>query len=318
MRHINFTSRMTAMLVIAALSIGAFASSATADEYPSRPVQVVVGFSAGGGTDTWARIVAGLIHEQFDGMPFVVVNKTGAAGNVALEHVSRQPADGNVLFFHAVDFAISSELSGGSDISLRKELRAVAGLGVANAALFVPKDSPHKTLKDFIEHAKANPGEMRWSHAGRGGTHHLGFTKVLNSLGLDIPDVPFAGASKARAALIAKQVDGAIFNVQNVIGFEDKVRILGVLSAETDPTQPDVPTFKAQGYDVPNVYTAFGLYADKETPDEIVMKLEGAVQAVTKTKGYARLAKRAGFYPQFVGTKAADAQVADLYELLKP
>lgn len=286
-------------------------------EYPEKPVKVFVGFSAGGGTDTWARILTGFMHEEMNGMPFVVIIKPGAAGTVALKHVLNQPADGYTAFFHAIDFALSKEISANTQTDIRKNLRSVIGVGVANGALFVPMNSPYKTMKDFVDAAKANPGKLRWAFSGPGGTHHLAFSKILKKLGLDVPAVPFKGAAKARAAAVAEQVDAAFFSLPNYVGFESKVRVLGVFSDKRDPTQPDIPTVKEQGFDVSNVYTAFGMYVRAETPDDIAKTIEKAAKAVTEKPGYKKLTEKAGLTPTYLSGKEADAQLEELYQSLK-
>jgi tripartite-type tricarboxylate transporter receptor subunit TctC len=300
----------TAMAAIAAVAV-ALPGSAVA-EWPEKPIKIFVGYAAGGGTDTYARIMASMMHEEID-QPMVVVNKPGASSMIALKFVSEQPADGYTVLMQAVGSAIAKEIGNDSPVAFRKDLRAIGILGVVPAILATPFDSPYKSAEDFIAYAKSNPGKARWSHNGRGSMIHLAAANAFESLGLEVQDVPFKGGAKSKAAVVAGQVDVGLMNIQHYSGFETKLRVLGVFDDARDPDEPDLPTFKELGYDVPSILSPFGVYVRAGTPDDVVAKLQQAVKAVTEKKGYKRLIAKAGLKDKYMDPATAEDLVDAMF-----
>lgn len=307
--------KLSLAVVAVGLMTTAMPESAKA-EWPEKPIKVFVGFSAGGGTDTYARILASLIHEELNGMPMVVINKTGAASMIALKYVSEQKADGYTLVMQAVAEVVSKELNGESPVDFRKSMIPLGTLGLVPGILAVPYDSPYKTAKDLFDAAKKAPGKLRWSHAGRGGLHHMAFANVLKQVGVEMSDVPFKGGAKAKAAVVGGQVDAGLMNIQHYRGFESKLRVLGVVDDQRDGDEPELPTLKEQGYDVTPMISPFGVYAPVGTPSEAVEKLRTAIKAVTEKKGYKRLIKKASLKNTYRDPAATEALVGGMYKSL--
>lgn len=316
-----FTRKTKKLLTAVLACAGVFAFSgwqAAQADWPQKPIKMFVGFAAGGGTDTYARILASLIHEELDGAPMVVINKPGAASMITLKHVAQQNPDGYTLVMQAVAEVVTKEIGGESPVDFRKDLVAIGTLGLVPGILAVPYDSPFKTAKDLFDHAKANPGKLRWAHAGRGGLHHMAFENVLRQVGVEMSDVPFKGGAKAKAAVLGNQVDVGLMNIQHYSGFETKIRVLGVIDDERDPDEPDLPTLKEQGYDVTSMISPFGVYALAGTPDAVVTKLRAAVKAVTEKKGYKRLIKKAGLKDTYLSPEESEKLVDEMYTTLAP
>ncbi len=278
-------------------------------DWPQKPLKVIVGYSAGGGTDTYARIVASLIHEELDGMPMVVINKPGAASMIALKHVVEQPRDGHTLVMQAVGAAISNELIDNSPAKFRDEFIAIGTLGQVPAVIAVPYDSPLQTLGDMIESAQANPDSLRYAHPGRTDFLTMGFEKTLSRHGIELQDVPFKGGAPAKAATVAGQVDMGLMNIQHLEGFESKLRGLAVLASNRSPIKDDVATMEEQGYDSVNVVSQYALFVRTGTPEEIVERLRNAVAAVVEKKGYKRLIKKAGLNDGYLDAEATQELV---------
>lgn len=146
----------------------------TLADFPERPVTLVVGFSAGGGTDTYARTLAGLIHESL-GVPMVVVNKPGAAGMIAANFVQEQPADGYTLYMASAGSFLVKHMydPGNAPVDPLSDMKPIGGLGASIPGLFVPTDSAFESAADLVAHARKNPGALRWSHPGRGSLFQL-------------------------------------------------------------------------------------------------------------------------------------------------
>ena len=303
----------SALAVTAAFVYGA----PVAAEYPEKPIKVYVGFSAGGGTDTYARTMASLIHEQIE-MPMVIVNKTGASGGIAANYVSKQKPDGYTLFFHSSGSFLIKSLRGESEVNAFDHFDIVAQVGKLTPTVVVPKATPYKTIGDLVAAAQKEPGKLRWAHSGVGSVMHTTGVAFLSRNGLKAKAIPFKGGSKARGAMVAQKVQFGILGAQQLSGFESELRALGVSTDTRDVMKPKIPTIKEGGAKALNISSPMVLYAPKGTPDAIKMKLEKAVEAVTKTKGFKRLLKKAGLPIVFQPAAKTLADLKMLNEDLKP
>jgi tripartite-type tricarboxylate transporter receptor subunit TctC len=310
---IGFKRFLTA--VVAAGTAAFLSPQGAQAEWPEKPIKIVVGFAAGGGTDTYARVLASLIHEELD-TPMVVINKPGAAGMIALEFVANEKPDGYTVTMQSVGETVAKDINGESPVDFRKSFRPLGTLGVVPAILVTPIDGQYKTARDFFEKAKQNAGSLRWAHAGRGGLLHMYGDKAFKGIPVDVKDVPFAGGAPTRAAVVAAQVDVGIVNIQQFTGFDTKLRVLGVFDEERNADFPDLPTFKEQGFDVPSIISPFGIYIRSDAPDDIVVKIQTAVKAVTEKEAYQTLIKKAGlaisYRDEAASQKMVDAMYANL------
>ncbi len=306
---------VAAFTLVVGLGLSGTAAQA---EWPEKPIKIFVGFGAGGGTDTYARIVASLIHEELDGTPMVVINKPGASGAIALKHVNSQAADGYTVLLAPVGPVVTTELLGKSDVNFREDMVAIGTLGKVPAALAVPFSSPHQTIADLVAHAKANPGSVRWANPSRTGLLGMGFLKVASQLEIDVEDVPFNGGGPTKAAIVANQVDFGLVGIQHLVGFEEKLRGLGVFAPERSGMKDDVPTFAEQGYDVANIVQPFSIFVKSDTPEEIVEKLRTALKAVTEKEGYTLLMSKAGLDNDYGDAAETKSIVDQMFEDLAP
>jgi tripartite-type tricarboxylate transporter receptor subunit TctC len=252
---------------------------ARAQAYPSRPVRIIVGFAAGGPADLVARLIAQWLSERL-GQPFVIENRTGAATNIATEAVVRAAADGYTLLFVTTTNAINATLYEKLSFNLGRDILPVASLFRAPSVLEVNPSVPVRTVPDFIAYAKANPGKLAMASSGSGTPAHV-FGELFKFMtGVDLVHVPYRGAAPALADLLAGQVQVLFDPMPNPVEYikSGKVRPLAITSARRSEMLPDLPTMNefVPGYEASFV---FGIGAPKNTPTEIVQKLNKEIDA---------------------------------------
>jgi tripartite-type tricarboxylate transporter receptor subunit TctC len=285
--------RVTRQLVV--LSVAAtFAGSALAADYPNKPINMIVGYGAGGGPDTYARALASVAPDFLNGQPMIVVNKPGGGSIPAAKFVADQNPDGYTLHMGSGGTLTLKNLVKPQKVEPIRDFKAIAVVGGLVAGLFVPADSPFKTAKDLVAHAKANPGKLRWGHPSRGSSHYNAGTAFMQKNGFSAKDVPFKGGAGTRAALIGKQVDYAFIGIHLIKGFTSKVRALGVSRDTRDPINNSVPTFKEQGLGYVQFITPMTVFGPKKMSDANVNYLAGKIKEMTKHKAFKGMLTNAG------------------------
>jgi tripartite-type tricarboxylate transporter receptor subunit TctC len=257
-----------------AAALLALAGSALGQQFPSKPVRVVVAFSPGGVTDIIARTVAGKLAELW-GQPVVVENRPGAGGSIATVAVARAPADGYVLLVHSSSYAINAALNPNLPYDPRKDLVDVAHLGSQPMLLVVSPASGIRSVQDLVAAAKAKPGSVAYGSAGIGSGAHLNGEKFRIAASLDVLHVPYKGGAEAIHDTIAQRL-GFTFNTITLALphiREGRLRPLGVSSAQRSTLLPDVPTIAESG--VPGFEFTFwsGLWAPAGTPPAVVERI---------------------------------------------
>lgn len=289
-------------------------------EYPTRPITLIVGFSAGGSNDMYARAFSSFAHESL-GMPIVVVNKPGATGMLAAKSVFDARPDGYTLLFNSGGgFLIKSTIDGdrAPAVPLR-DLMPLGSIGEAVTALVVPVNSPFKSANELVDYAKANPDKrMRWSHPGRGSTKNLEGLVFLKKNGINALGVPFKGGSKARNAVAAQQVDFSFVGVQLIAGFESKLRALAVLSDERDIVRKEIPTLDELGLPSLPVSNPMIIWGHKDLPGDVVAKLEEGIKGVASSEQYKKMTMNMGVSGAYASTEKTRAKIAVIDELMTP
>lgn len=326
MRHLKTrTHQVSHRLIIAglitlALIVTTGVPTLVKAEYPTRPITLMVGFSAGGSTDMYARAFASFVHQHL-GMPMVVVNKPGATGMNAAKAVYNARPDGYTLLFNSGGgFFIKSTIDGEkAPVVPMRDLKALGGIGQAVTALAVPVDSPFKTAKDLVDYALANPEkQMHWAHPGRGSTKNLEGLLFLKENNIKAKGVPFKGGSKARNAVSSKQVDFSFVAVQLLAGFETKIRALGVTSDDRDLIFKDIPTLGEQGLPALGVNNPMIVWGHKDLPEEVVTKLKTAIQAVATSDEYENMTQKMGISGSYFSADESNAKIDVIDELMTP
>ena len=247
--------------------------------YPERPIRLVVPYSAGGGADNVARIVANRLATAL-GQQVIVDNKPGAGGVVGAETVARAKGDGYTVLFDASAFAVNPSLRKLS-FDPQQDLLPVSLVVLAPNILVVPPASPYGNFQEFIAYAKQNPGKLTYASAGNGSASHLA-GEMLNALAsLDLLHVPYKGGAPALTDLMGNQVSSYFGNTGSTLGYikTGKLRALAVGSPKRAASLPDVPTLIESG--LPGFVTQEwnGVFVPKGTPDDVILRLEREVRA---------------------------------------
>jgi tripartite-type tricarboxylate transporter receptor subunit TctC len=252
---------------------------ARAQAYPSRPVRVIVGFTAGSASDIVARLMGQWLSERL-GPPFVIDNRPGASSNIATEAVVRSPADGYTLLLVNSSNAINATLYDKLSFVFLRDIVPVAGILRAPLFLVVHPSFPAKTVPEFIAFAKANPGKVTMASPGNGSSPHVSGELFKMMAGIDMTHVPYRGGGQVMTDLIAGQVQVSFIGLTVAIEHirSGKLRALAVAAATRSDVLPDIPTVSdfVPGYEA----SAFwGVGGPRNTPAEIIDKLNNEINA---------------------------------------
>jgi len=257
-----------------------FASLCTAQDYPSRPIRLLVPYPAGGPVDIMGRLAAQKLTEQL-GVQFVVDNRAGANGNIAGDIVARSTPDGYTLLMGANGvIAVNPGLYRKMPFDPQKDLIAVSLTGTGALMMVVTPSVPARSVAEFIALAKSKPGGVNFASSGSGSTAHLCSELLKSMASIDIVHIPYKGSAPALNDVIGGQVQMLITGVSSAIPHarSGKLRALGVTSAKRLSALPDVPAIgeTVRGYEV---LTWYGVFAPAGTPAPIVKRLHGAIVA---------------------------------------
>jgi tripartite-type tricarboxylate transporter receptor subunit TctC len=265
------------------LCAGALAAGpARADGYPSRPVDLVVPFAAGGGSDLLARLLGEGLAARL-GQPFVVVNRPGANTNVGTLAVVRARPDGQTLLIASVGLAANPALYPQLGLDPLERLAPISLLANAPTVLVVPPALPVGSLGEFIAYAKAHPGALNFGSYGAGSGPHLATELFMAMTGTRLVHVPYGGGAPAAFAAMSNQVQALFSSVLPVLGMvrDGTLRALSIAAERRSPLLPDVPTVIESGGDY-RTGTWFGLLAPAATPPAIITALNAAAVAVLR------------------------------------
>ena len=258
-------------VVLAATWLLSGAVAASAQNYPSRPVRVVVGFPAGGPTDAIARIVAQKLTDNL-GQQFYVENIGGAGGNTAAGQVARVTPDGYTIMAISTGFVVNPSLYAKVPYDPVKDFAPVTLVAVSPNVVVVNPQVPAKTLPELVQLIRDNPGKYSFAGPGIGSTPHLGGELFRLAFKLDLVHVPFTGAGPAIQATVGGHTPIAFTALPPALSAvqSGQLRALGVASTERAAGMPDVPTFAEQGVKDQDADTLTGIVAPAGTPKEIV------------------------------------------------
>jgi tripartite-type tricarboxylate transporter receptor subunit TctC len=246
-----------------------------AQTYPARPVRVMVGFAPGGPNDIIARAYSAQLAGAM-GQPFVVENRTGAAGNLAAEAVARAAPDGHTLMLGSTGTnAVNPSLYSGLPFDPVRDLAPVSVVATSPSALAVHPKVAAQSVRELIALAKAQPGKLTYASAGSGSSQHLSAELFKQATGVDIVHVPYKGAAPGITDLLAGQVDLSFAPVANVVPYAraGKLRLLAVTGASRSEFAPGVPTVAESGVPGFDVTTWYAVFATGGTPAPIVERL---------------------------------------------
>lgn len=272
-----------ARLVAVALSIPFLLQPAAAQDFPTKPIRVVLTYTAGGVSDAVMRLLAPKMEEVL-GQKLVIEAKPGAAGNIGTIEVAKSPPDGYTLVVTATNNFVINQYTMNIGIDPLAALAPVAKLADVPLVLFSNPNIPAKTFVEFIDYVKANPGKVNFGSPAAGTVNHMLLERVKQTKGLDMQHIPFRGSPQGVMALLQNEIQ--LFTVGYAAGVghlkDGKFTALAVASDARLPELPDVPTLAESGLPGFTGANWWGMAAPAGTPEPVIRKLREAVQAALR------------------------------------
>lgn len=286
---------------------------ASAQGYPSRKIEMVVAFKPGGGSDTLGRAVAHY-GKKYIGQTIFVTNRTGGAGAIGFNYGARAKPDGYVLTFVVTTLTIAPHITEGYPVTY-KDYEPIALIAVVPSCISVRADSKYKTLEDFVQDAKANPGKLRVGQAGTGSPWHLAGAALVGAAGIRFSSVPYKGAGPSITALLGGHLDATITSAGEIFPHvkAGKARTLAIIAQKRFAVLPDVPTTIELGYNA-DVVSWRGIAAPKGTPQKVIEYLINGFEKMSKDEEFINFLKSRGINLQFVKGEAFKKWLADKHE----
>ena len=284
--------RLLAWLFLAA------ALPTAAQDYPARPVHVIVPYTPGTGADILSRLFGPRLSERWK-VAVVTENKAGATGNIGAEYVAKSAPDGHTLLFVATSFGTTPAISKHLPFDPATSFVPVALVATSGLVVVINPQVPARNMKEFIDVAKRQPGKMHYSSPGNGGPQHLAMELLKLETGIDVVHVPYKGAAGALADVVGGHVQAMISATQTAYPHvqSGKLRAIGLMSAERSPAYPEVPTLKEQGLPGLEVETWYGAFAPAGTSPAIVSKVNADINAVLKEQPVRDVLAKQGMTP---------------------
>ncbi len=293
----------------------ALAQTQSAADYPSKPVKIVVGFPAGGGTDVFARVLAQGLSAQL-GQQFVIDNKPGAGGVIASQGMLQLPADGYSLLIGSTSTQAIAPLLYDKRPYGAQDFTAIAHIASVGIVLVAHPAAPYNTAGEFVAYAKARPGQLNYASGGNGVTNHLAMELLKSRTGSAITHVPYRGSAPALQDVIGGQIP-VMFDSIAASGPQiraGKVKALGIAGLARSEALPGVPTISESAaslglkdFDTPGW---IALYAPKGLPVAVITRLQDAVAKVLESPDTAQRFAAAGALPRYMGAAALGAYEA--------
>jgi tripartite-type tricarboxylate transporter receptor subunit TctC len=268
---------------VALMTAGA---SAFAQQYPTRNINMLVPYAAGGPTDTVARVVAQAMSKPL-GQTIIVENRPSAGGILAPESVKNAKPDGYTILIHHIGMATTPALYRKLRFNPLTDFEYIGLINDVPMTLIARGNFPAKDFKEFLSYVKANKDKVSYANAGIGAASHLCGMLLMSAMQVDLLTVPYKGTAPAMNDLLGGQVDFMCDQTTNTTSQikSGKVKVYGVTSPKRVPSLPEVPTLDEQGLKGFEVGIWHGLYAPKGTPKPVLDKLVGALQEAVKDEG---------------------------------
>lgn len=256
-----------------------FCPIATAADFPSKPVNLIVCYGAGGSTDTVVRAISEQLGKIL-GQPVVVLNKPGSGGLVGAEFVANSPPDGYNVVVLSLSHLLRQIIEPGISVDVFKHFEPVSRYVVQPLMLAVGKDSKFKTIDELIAYGRSNPRKVTYGTAGIGATSHFSSELFSSEAGIEAKHIPFKGDADATTAMMGGHIDFSVTGLQQFAGkaAAGEIRVLGCFSENRVPEMKDIPTFTEKGYKNVVMYSWFGFAVPAKTPKEVIAKLNRAIE----------------------------------------
>jgi len=283
---------------VAALWPLASVQAQDAASFPSRTVQFIVPYTPGTGADILSRILGPRLAERWK-VGVVTDNRAGATGNIGTELVAKAVPDGHTLLFTATSFATNPALGQKLPFDPVKSFAPVVLVATSAVSVLVNPQLPVRSLREFIEFARPQPGKLYYSSPGNGGPQHLTMELLKQETGIDLVHVPYKGSGGAIADLIAGHVQAMIISLQTAAPYVQggKLRMLAVMSPERSPAFAEVPTARELGLPNLEVDTWYGIFAPAGAPPAVVAKVNADMNALLRQPDVRELLAKQGMAP---------------------
>jgi len=278
---LRLASRGFAFALAAALTFAALPAVQAQERYPSRPIRMIVPFTAGTGIDILARAIGQKLSERLK-VPVVVDNRAGASGNIGTEAVAKAPADGYTLLMTASTFVQNAALSRSVPYDPVRGFAPIGLAAIGNLALVVQPSVAAKSVAEFVALAKAQPGRLNYASPGSGTPHHLAMELFKLNFGVDIMHVPYKGTAGAVTDLLGGQVQAMFLPVHVALpqARSGKLRILAAGGSQRSPVTPELPSLAEEGIRDIDVDIWYALFAPAGLPRELVNLLNAELAAI--------------------------------------
>ena len=285
-------------LIGAVAILTVLAAPAVAQEWPTKQVNLIVPFSAGGTTDLFGRLLAQHMHQKF-GQPFIVENRPGASGAIAAELSKRASPDGYTLFVAPLPVMAVVPAVSNVRYDPQKDFAPISNIATNPFALVVNNDIPVKTLSEFVDYVRTNNRRLSYGSAGVGSLNHLSMALFLKRAGLEMIHVPYKGNAPALTDVMAGHIAAMFSNLPDALAQAKggTVRLLAISSEARSPLVPDVPTVSESGYPNFNVLTWNGLMAPAETPKPVIDRIAAEIAAAVKDPAFSARLREFGADP---------------------
>src|SRR6266704_3353370 len=273
-------------------------SQCLAQDYPTRPIKIIVPFGAGGPADATARLIGNVLQENF-GQPFVIENRTGAGGVIGTQEAAKSPPDGYTLLMMSNTQTANESLVPQRKYELMRDLAPIAPVNYSDLVIVVHPQVAAKTLAEFIALAKSQPGKLNYASSGQGTPYHMAGELFKTIAGIDVVHVPYRNSGEARSGVIGGQVQMMIDAVPAMapnVG-ENQVRALATSGKVRSSVLPNVPTASEAGVPGYDATIWLGLMAPAGTPKPIINKLNAALTALVRRPDIVKLWTEQGAFP---------------------
>lgn len=284
--------------------------------YPSKPVEIIVAYKAGGGTDVGARILASATEKEF-GQPLVIINREGSDGELGYTELAKAKADGYTIGFINLPTFVSLTLERDTKYEIG-DVEPILNHVYDSGVLVVQASSQWETLEDFIEYAKANPEEITISNNGTGASNHIGAAHFEHEAGIDVTHVPFGGSTDMLAALRGGHVNATVAKISEVASLVNagELRILASFTEERLEDFSDVPTLTEKGFDI-LFGSARALVAPKGTPQEVIDYLHDKFKTAIESDEHMEKAAKADLPIKYMSPEELQKYIEDEEVYLK-
>ena len=273
-------------------------------DFPTKPLELIIPYSAGGGTDSVGRSIATAAEKHLgDDASIGVVNRTGGGGAVGMTEGSNANNDGYTMTMLTVEVTMLPHLE--LTETTYEDFTPIAEFNFDPSSIVVAADAPYDTIEEFIEYAKENPGEIRIGNGGTGATGHLSALAMAQATETEYNHVSFEGSAPAATALLGGHIEAASVQPPEVLPQVEagELKVLAIMADDRLDNLPDTPTFQEVGYDVPEIGVWRGVTVPKDTPEEVVSILSDAFGKAAKEEEFKTFMENNG-----LGIVSRDAQ----------